>query len=85
MVRKYSNLKLTLVAALPVAAFVVGSGLALGVRPSFIRGVAAEDPYARCSVSEKENDGDQISLTICESGKPLPPGIEQKMRPRPSR
>jgi hypothetical protein len=81
MVNQYPNLKLTLLAGLLVAAVVVGSGFALGVRPSFIRGAAAEDPYARCSVSDKQSDGDQISLIICESGKPLPPGVEQRMTP----
>jgi hypothetical protein len=85
MVKQYANLKLALLAALLVAAIVVGSGFAFGIRLSFIRGAAAEDPYARCSVSGAQNDGDQISLVICESGKPLPPDVKEKMTPGPSR
>jgi hypothetical protein len=81
MVRQYPSLKLTLLAAPLVAALAVGPGFALDVRSPFTRGAAAEDPFARCSVSEKENDGDQVSLIICEGNKPLPPEVEQRMTP----
>jgi hypothetical protein len=81
MVRQYPNLKLTLLASVLLAALIVGSGFVPGVRMPFTRGASAEDPYARCSVSEKESDGDQVSLIICEGDKPLPPEVEQRMAP----
>jgi hypothetical protein len=63
----------SLVALLVIVA-VLGFGGGKGIQSA-----SGEDPYVNCNVDENEREGDHIRLAICESGKPLPPELEQKL------